>query len=251
MHQRQKKILDMLQNGKVMIREAAAELGVTEMTLRRDLKELESRKLILCVKGGAILHPARYEPDTAPDEHLDRKFAIADELYRRILPEDSIFISTGTTSLAFAKVVARRNMHPMTVITNSLPVASTLFRSNCKVILLGGELRTNSLDLVGPIAERNLEEYHVKWLISGCDGALSDYGFYTSDVSLSNLEKKSLDIAEHAAVIADSSKFGRRALTRFASLSDIDLLVTDAGLPEEDFRKLHCSGIEIIRAALP
>lgn len=247
MHQRQKKILDMLQSGRVEIRSAALELGVTEMTLRRDLKELENQKLVLRVKGGAIPHPARYEPETVVPGHLDRKFAIANALFLRILPADSIFLSTGSTSLAFAKVIARRNVLPMTVITNSLPVASALFRSCCKVILLGGELRTNSLDLVGPIAERNLEEYHVNWLISGCDGAFSDYGFYTSDVSLSNLEKKSLRIAEHAAIIADSTKFGRRALTRFASLKDIDLLITDDDFSPADETKLKKAGIEIIK----
>ena len=247
MHQRQKKILDMLQSGRVEIRKAALELGVTEMTLRRDLKDLENRKLVLRVKGGAIPHPARYEPESSVPHQLDRKFAIANALFLRILPSDSIFLSAGSTSLAFAKVIARRNVLPMTVITSSLPVASALFRSCCKVILLGGELRTNSLDLVGPIAERNLEEYRVNWLVSGCDGAFSDYGFYTSDVSLSNLEKKSLLIAEHAAVIADSSKFGRRALTRFASLKDIDLLVTDDDLPPDDETKLNKAGIEIIK----
>jgi len=251
MHQRQKKILDMLQSGRIEIRSAALELGVTEMTLRRDLKDLENRKLVLRVKGGAIPHPARYEPETVVPDQLDRKFAIANALFLRILPADSIFLSTGSTSLAFAKVIARRNVLPMTVITNSLPVASTLFRSCCKVILLGGELRTNSLDLVGPIAERNLEEYHVNWLISGCDGAFSDYGFYTSDVSLSNLEKKSLRIAEHAVIIADSSKFGRRALTRFASLKDIDLLVTDEEFSAADEAKLKKAEIEIIKVPVP
>ena len=248
MYQRQRKILDILQRGKLLIREAAKELGVTEMTLRRDLKSLEERKLILPVKGGAILHPARYEPESA--ESIDRmecKFAIADALYQQIFPTESIFISAGSTSLAFAKIIARRNTLPMTVITNSLPVASTLFRSCCKVILLGGELRTNSLDLVGSIAEKNLEEYHVDWLVSGCDAALSDYGFYTSDVSVSNLEKKSLQIAAHAAIIADSSKFGKRALTRFATLDEIDLLVTDDELSEQDTENIRNSGLTLIK----
>ena len=246
MHQRQRKILDMLQRGKLLIRDAAAELGVTEMTLRRDLKFLEKRKLVLCVKGGAIPHPARYEPDNIIDEKTDRKFAIANALFMRIIPADSIFISAGTTSLAFAKVIARRNKLPMTVITNSLPVASALFRTSCKVILLGGELRTDSLDLVGPVAEKNLEGYHVDWLVSGCDAVLSDYGFYTSDVSVSNLEQKSIRIASKAAVITDSSKFGRRALTRFASLDEIDLLVTDDGISPEDNEILSGADIELI-----
>lgn len=248
MHQRQKKILDMLQNGRLNIHAAAAELGVTEMTLRRDLLSLEKRKLVLRVKGGAVLHPAQYEPETGDATRQDRKFAIAEVLYERIMPADSIFLSTGTTSLAFAKVLARRNIRPMTVITNSLPVASALFRSSCRVILLGGELRATSLDLVGPVAERDLEEYHVDWLVSGCDGAFPDYGFYTSDVRLSELEKKSRRIADRAAIITDSVKFGRRALTRFASLDDIQLLVTDDELSATDREKIRAAGVEILLA---
>ena len=249
MHQRQKKILDMLQGGGIKIKTAAAKLGVTEMTLRRDLRELEAKKLVLLVKGGAIPHPVCYEPEQTQSVLLDCKFALARALFLRILPTDTVFISTGSTSLAFAKIIARQNVLPMTVVTNSLSVASTLFQSCCKVILLGGELRNNSLDLVGPIAEKNIAEYHVDWLISGCDGAFSDYGFYTSDVSLSNLEKKSIGIADRVAIIADSSKFGRKALTRFAALNDIDLLVTDDALSDEDYKKLKKSSIEIIKVS--
>lgn len=136
----------------------------------------------------------------------------------------------------------------MTVITNSLPIASTLFRSCCKVILLGGELRTDSLDLMGPVAEKNLEEYHVDYLVSGCDAAIADHGFYTSDMSLANLEQKSLRIADHSVIICDSSKFGKRALTRFAMTGQIDLLVTDDRIAAADLALLHRSGMEIIKA---
>ncbi len=248
MHQRQKKLLDMLQSGSLQIKHAAAQLNVSAMTVRRDLKELEERKLLLRVKNGAIPHPACYEPEpVAGNELMEKKFAIANLLYENIMPVNSLFISTGTTTLAFAKILARRNKLPVTVITNSLPVASALFRTSCKVILLGGELRTNSLDLIGPAAERNLLEYQVDYLISGCDAALADYGFYTSDVSLAQLEQKSLAIAHHAAIITDSSKFSRRALTRFAALDEIDLLVTDEKLPPEYSKLLVKSGIKLLQ----
>ena len=248
MHQRQKKILDMLQNGKLLIPEAAEALGVSQMTLRRDLRELENRKLLLQVKNGAIPHPARYEPEnSSEDELMLRKFALANLLYDSVMPVNSLFISTGTTALAFAKVIARRNNLPITVVTNSLPVASALFKTSCKVILLGGELRTNSLDLIGPAAERNLLDYRVDYLVSGCDAALSEYGFYTSDVSLAQLERKSIQIAEKSAIITDSSKFARGALTRFAALSDINLLVTDKLLPEKDLQNLKKSAIEVLQ----
>lgn len=246
MNQRHKKILDMLQHGRITIPDTAEKLGVTQMTIRRDLRDLEQRKLLIQVKNGAAPYPPGYDAERDENEITDDKLAIAEALYQRIFPVKTIFISTGSTALAFARVIARHNVLPMTVITNSLPVASSLFRSCCKVILLGGELRNNSLDLVGDISEKNISEYHVNWLVSGCDGASSDYGFYTSDKSLSNLEKKSISIAEHVAIITESIKFGRKALTRFAALQDIDLLVTDNGIPENDQKNLTDSGVELL-----
>ena len=245
---RKKTILEMLQRtGRLELHAAARELGVSEMTLRRDLRALEKEKLLVQVRGGAMPHPARYEPDNVFSELSDLKFVLAEALYRRIVPCETMFIGTGSTCLAFAKLMTRKTLLPSTVITHSLPVASALFRRRCQVILLGGELRTKSMDLVGPVAEKTLEEYHVEWLVSGCDGAFADYGFYTSDMSLSNLEKKTISIADRSAVVTESGKFGRRSLTRFASLEDIDLLVTDAGLSAEDEAKLDAHGIEVIR----
>ncbi|MBP5182696.1 MAG: DeoR/GlpR transcriptional regulator [Lentisphaeria bacterium] len=216
------------------IKEAALEFGVAEMTLRRDLKYLEETGALLQVRGGAVLSPARYEPERSVKEEIERKFALAEALYKKIMPAETLFISTGSTVLAFAKYLARHNTLPVTVITNSLPVASSLFKTHCHVILPGGELRSNSLDLVGPVAERNMEDYHVDYLISGCDAASSGYGFYTSDMNLSNLEKKSIRIADRTAIITASVKFGKRALTRFAAREDVDLLVTDTDLSSGD-----------------
>ena len=248
MHTRQKMIVEMLQRaGRLELHAAARELGVSEMTLRRDLRALESRRVLVQIRGGAMPYPVRYEPENAFSGLNDLKFALAEALCRSILPCETMFIGTGTTCLAFARVMARRSLLPATIITNSLPVASALFQRRCKVMLLGGELRSKSMDLVGPAAEKTLEEYHVEWLISGCDGAFADYGFYTSDVSLSNLEKKTISIADRTAIVTESGKFGRRSLTRFASLEEIDLLVTDSGLVAEDELKLKAHDIKVVK----
>ncbi|MBR2722878.1 MAG: DeoR/GlpR transcriptional regulator [Lentisphaeria bacterium] len=246
MHTRHRKILDMLQKGKVEIKAAAQQLGVTEMTIRRDLRLLEKQQLLMQVRGGAVLPPARYEPEQHDDEFMDLKFAIAEALYMQIMPCNAIFLSTGSTSLAFAKTLVKKKTSSLTVITNSLTIASALFRSRCKVILLGGELRSTSLDLVGHIGEKNIAEFHVDWLISGCDGAFSNFGFYTSDSSLSSLEKMSIKIADHVAIITASTKFGTRSLARFASLEDVDLLVTDNKLNPTDREHLLNANINIV-----
>ncbi len=249
MHYRQKRILEMLDDGKLSIAHAARELGVTEMTVRRDLRILEEEGLVLAVRGGVIRHPVRYEPESEDAETRIVKTAIAEAFWERIRPVDSLFLSTGSTVLAFARLLARRNTRPLTVITSSLSVASALFRSSCRVVLLGGELRTQSLDLVGPAAEKNLAEYHVDWLVSGSDGISPEYGFYTSDINLSNLERKSISIADHVAILADSSKFSRKSLVRFAAPDEVDILVTDQNLSSEDREKLALhSSLELILA---
>lgn len=246
MYQRQKAILDLLRNGRIEIPSTARLLGISEMTLRRDLRRMEKEKLLLQVRGGAVRYPAEITPDTAMRQLSEVKFRLAERLLWRILPMETLFIGTGTTCLAFAHTIARSNLPQLTIITHSLPVAAALFQTCHRVILLGGELRSTSMDLLGPVAEKNLEEYQVDWLVSGCDGAFVDYGFYTSDVNLSSLERKSISISRHVAVITESCKFGRRSLTRFASLKEISLVVTDDGVTENDAEKMRARGIEVL-----
>ncbi|NLF94339.1 MAG: DeoR/GlpR transcriptional regulator [Oligosphaeraceae bacterium] len=246
MNTRQRNILNILQREQLSIKSAAVIFGVSEMTIRRDLSYLSSRGLAVLLKGGAMGSTLRYEPPSVSGTLSELKFSLGEALYSRIMPCASLFIGTGSTALAFAKVLSGK-LHPaLTVITNALPVASALFRSSCKVILLGGELRSTSLDLVGPLAESNLGQYHVDWLVSGCDGALSSRGFFTSDFSLSHLEKKSIGIASRVAIITESRKFGQASLTCFVEPRQVQLLVTDPALPPAEAAPLRAAGIEIV-----
>ena len=248
MNDRQQQILERLYKGRAEITALAAEFGVCEMTIRRDLRALEARRLALIVKNGAVVHPACYEPKQADANLTPPKFALAEALYQEIMPCQSMFIGTGFTVLAFARVLARRNQRYMTVVTHSLSAAASLFRTSAKVVLPGGELRSNSLDLVGPIAEREVMAFHVNWLVSGCDAADAKAGFYTSDRNLSRLEQKTIYLAEHVAIVTESHKFRLPALIQFATPRQVDLLVTDEGLPEESRKILEQEGIRVVIA---
>lgn len=246
MHSRHRKILDMLQTDRLYIPAAAAELGVSEMTLRRDLRELEARKLVMMVKGGAIMHPARYEPEKSPMKLTPEKFALAEALYDEIMPAERIFIGSGFTALAFAKVLARRRSGRITVITNSLSAAAALFQTRHRVILLGGELRNNSLDLVGTLAESNLDELQVEWMVSGCDGASAELGFGTGDDGLASLKRHLAEVATHTAILTESAKFAVEPVNCFAAPYQVDILVTDTGLSAADASALRGSGMRVV-----
>jgi DeoR/GlpR family transcriptional regulator of sugar metabolism len=246
MHQRQQQLLEMMRHGMVEIKRAAVSLGVAEMTIRRDLQALAEQRLVMLVKGGAVVHPSRYEPEHSERNLTAAKYALAEALYQRIMPIDSLYLSTGFTVLAFANVLARRCLRPLTVITNSLSAAAALFRTPCKVMLLGGELRANSLDLVGPMAEKDIDLFHVDMVVSGCDGACGQRGFYSSDLNLSRLERKTMAIADNVAIITESTKFGKKKLANFALPHEVDLLVTDDALPAEERDVLAQVGVEVM-----
>ena len=245
MYQRQKKILDMLQRGKVSIPSAAAELGVTEMTVRRDLKELEKRKLALLVKGGAIPFPARYEPEENELEHLERKNAIADVLFLRILPADSIFLSTGSTTLAFARVLARRNTRPMTVITNSLMAAADLMEKNVRLILVGGEFRRLSRTMVGPLTAKILENVTISKAFLGTIGFEVERGISTTDTNEAFTKELVAKRAEKVFLLADSSKVGSSSFVYSGDAGDIDILITDTGITSGALQALKNRNIEV------
>lgn len=245
MNIRQKKIIDMLQTGKLSITEAAEKLGVTTMTIRRDLRILEAQKTVLMVKGGAILHPARYEPERSTLMLTPEKFLLAEKLYQQIMPAKRLFIGAGSTVLAFAKVLARHRTQ-LTVITHSLPVAAALFQTRHRVILTGGELRQTSMDLITSISEEQLDKYHAEWLISGCDGASARTGFYTADADLQQMEREEMALADKVAVVTESRKFATPGGVCFASPEAVSLLVTDDRIPPAELQELTGRKLKVV-----
>ena len=258
MNSRQKQILALLRTSDQSIRSLASRFEVTEMTVRRDLKALSDHEGVIVSRGQVMLYDKlqKSSEDAEMEASAVVRANIAEALYHRIFPVETLFLSGGRTTLAFARYLAAHSVSPATVVTNSLAIASTLFCGNnrndatgqSKVILLGGELRTDQMDLMGPVAEKNLREYHVEWLVTGCDAADSERGFFTSDLSVSNLERESVKIADHVAVVTASEKFTLGGFVKFADFSDIDLLVTDENLPSSVAEGLEQHGLEVIRA---
>ena len=245
MNQRQQDLLDrMNRNGNILIESEAEYFCVAPMTIRRDLRFLEKNGLAVQTKKGAIPKPKIYAAplNMAEDSTIKRK--IAARLLEMIEPSSTVLLSTGTTTLTFARLLAQQNL-PLTIITNSIPIASALFQTRIKVILIGGELRTTSLDLVGPAAEKYLSEYHIDLLVTGCDGADAEQGFYTSDLNLANLEKLSAKVSDKVIVITESRKFGRKALVKFAEIADVDAIITDNHLKAIDHELIIRKGVEV------
>lgn len=225
--------------GAVRAAELTESLGVSEMTIRRDIAELAARGLIRKVHGGAVTTQATaHEPTFAAKTSLaqDEKRRIASAALDFIEPDSAIALSAGTTTHLLATLIAGRpDLRPLTVVTNSLPVADTLFQAHgdIEVILTGGT-RTPSDALVGPIAIAALEQLRVDKVFLGVHGIDESAGLTTPNVLEAETNRRLVASAGHTVVIADSSKWGTVGLSRIMPLADVDTCITDVGLSADN-----------------
>lgn len=225
-----------LRRGAVRLAELAADLGVSEMTVRRDVAELAGRGVLERVHGGAMApRPgSTEEPGFAAKSGLRvaAKTAVAREAVRLVEPGTSVAVSAGTTTHLAAGLL--RDVPGLTVVTNSLPVADLLSAAGdgAEVLLVGGR-RTPSRALVGPLAVRALEGLHVDLLLLGAHGVDPERGLTTPTLEEADTDRALARAARRVAVLADSSKWRVVGLATALPLGDVDVLVTDDELPAD------------------
>lgn len=244
--QRQDRILaEVRAHGAVRVADLVDHLDVSEMTVRRDITELDRAGLVRRVHGGAVAadtdgaagrptdEPAFAEKSTwAPAEKRD----IAALAAATVEPGQAVALSAGSTvHLLAQRIAADPALRPLTVVTNSLPVAHTLHHAaadaaGLDVILTGGA-RTPSDALVGPVADTALATLRVDRLFLGVHG-LDESGLMTPNLAEAATDRALLRCAAAVTVLADHTKWGVVGLARIASLEEVDVVVTDAGLPE-------------------
>jgi DeoR/GlpR family transcriptional regulator of sugar metabolism len=230
---RLRKILALLaSHEEVSVTSLAARFRVTTMTIRRDLESLERDGRITRTHGGALLAAptmAAFAFQERRQVRMAEKAAIGRAAVREVQPGMTLILDTGTTTLEVARLLG--GIPRLKVLTNSLAIASALLaHGDLELVLLGGTVSARSPDLSGPLTEDNLAAFRADLAIVGAD-ALDARGLYTSGQPIARVSRAMLANAARTLLVADSSKFGKTAFARIANWSDIDLLVTDAGLP--------------------
>ncbi len=251
MNIRQSKILELIErNMRISISEIKDMFGVSEMTVRRDLALLEGNGLVTRVHGGVIAGRKLFFDQSFSQrekERVEEKKVIAARALEMIEAGENIILDTGTTTLYIAKELVKSSF-TITVATTSLAVASILFNSHHDVLIFGGFLRREIPDLIGPLTEKNLLDFHADTLFMGCDGLVAEEGFYTSDLNISHIEEKMVTLADRVIVVTDSSKFGRKSFVKYAATGRIHTIITDwkVDLRQADAFKEH--GVEVVIA---
>lgn len=219
--------------GGVRVSDLTVRLGVSDMTIRRDLDVLSQRGLLEKVHGGATLPAATASEEPGFESkslrELAEKSAIGAAAAALARPGEAVAVGAGTTSFALARHLL--DVPNLTVVTNSVKIADVL-RERHTVVLTGG-VRTPSDALVGPVADLVLRSLHFDVAFLGCHGMDLETGLTTPNLAESETNRCFLRAARRVVVVADSTKWRTVGLVSFAELSDIDVLVTDDGLDAE------------------
>jgi DeoR/GlpR family transcriptional regulator of sugar metabolism len=235
--QRQARILDEVRrSGGVRVSELTTLLGVSDMTIRRDLDQLALDGAIQKVHGGAVLGShVTEEPGFEAKSNIAQpaKQAIAARAAQLIEAGTAIALSAGTTTWGLGQFVA--SIPGLTVVTNSTTVADTIATSDStkQTVILTGGVRTPSAALVGPVADATIRSLHVDQLFLGVHGMDARAGFTTPNLAEAETNRALIARARKVIVVADSSKWGTVGLADFGPLSVADVLITDDGLTAE------------------
>jgi DeoR/GlpR family transcriptional regulator of sugar metabolism len=243
-HQRQVHILSELRRtGAVRVSDLTDLLGVSDMTIRRDLEHLVTSGIARKVHGGAVLvGQVAHEPGFAAKSQLEQtaKHAIAAQAAKLIQPGAAVALSAGTTTWAMAPLIV--NIPGLTVVTNSTTVAdaiATLDPANQVSVILTGGVRTPSAALVGPVADRTIATMHVDQLFLGVHGIDERIGYTTPNLAEAATDRALISCAREVIVLADSSKWGVVGLADIAPLSAAHTVITDDKLPHDGARVLR------------
>ena len=251
--ERHKYILDSLnKHGFVRITDVANELGVTKVTIRKDIKILESKGLLYKVHGSARPanpHVADLDVHVKDNINRDAKRRIAQRAAEMLGETDSIIVASGSTVYAFAEEIKMRMWHHLNIVTPFLRLGVLLNESeNVNVVQLGGCVHKKSLSAIGGYAEAALSDFSCSKLFFGVDGIDLEHGITTSTIEEAKLTQVMMRSASKIIILADSSKFGQRGFGRICSLEEIDVIVTDSRISEQAVAMAEEAGVDLVIA---
>ena len=232
---------------KVEVTSLAERLGVSAVTMRKDLDALQAKGLILREHGYAML----VNPNDVGGRlayHYDEKLLIARRAAELVPDGATIMVESGSCCALLVRVLADTKQN-VTVVTNSAFIANYVRDSgNINIVLLGGSYQHDSQVMVGPLVRTCASEFYVDRLFVGTDGWIDGIGFTNSDQMRADAVRSMAESAAEVVVLTESEKFGHHSAVPLRLASKPITLVTDAGMPEAWRHGVERSGVNVILA---
>ncbi|MGI1770783.1 DeoR/GlpR family DNA-binding transcription regulator [Streptococcus uberis] len=219
-------------------------LGVSKVTVRKDLDKLESKGLLRREHGYAVLNSGDdLNVRLSYNHNVKRK--IAEKAAELVQDNDTIMIESGSTCALLAEVLCQTKRN-IKIITNSCFIANFLRQyDSCQIILLGGNYQPNSEVTVGPLLKQMVDLFHVDRVFAGTDGFSPEVGFMCKDMMRCEGVQYMADAAEETIILTDSSKFSKSSLVHQLSLDRVSRVITDKELDAENRNLLGSFGIAL------
>lgn len=232
--------------GKIDVGSSAKRLSTSHETIRKDLMLLESQGLLRRVHGGALpVHTVTFELDiTQRTQNLEEKRRVAALAAGYLPTQGAIFIDSGSTTQFFAELLPATSQ--LTVFTNAISIAQTILsKPGITCYTIGGRLRGPSMAEVGPWALRTLSELRIDVAFVGTNAISFERGLTTPDIEEAAVKASILKHAEKSLLLVDHSKFNEDALISYATLDDLDVVITGKELDAESKRNLEAHDTEV------
>lgn len=236
-------------SGEVEFSALAESLGVSEMTIRRDIEILETQGVLRRVLGGAIsLKGTSAEPpfESRASAAAQEKEHIAEAVVNLLSPGETVLLDSGSTVLSVARAIRKRNLE-LTIVTPSALAGLELSDvPGVTVYLVGGLLRPHELSLIGPDAIDSLSKFNCDTYVMGVAGVDALGGISEYHYDEAHVKEAGMRSSRRVIVAADQSKLGRSAMVKIAELSEISELVTDAPLKNTTVKAAVRQGVNVI-----
>jgi DeoR family transcriptional regulator, aga operon transcriptional repressor len=255
----------LVERGRLEVDVAAAELGVSAATIRRDFDGLAEQQMLVRTRGGAVAHGVSYELPLRykTARRASEKQRIAAAVAALVTPGEAVGLTGGTTTTEVARALAVRpdlsagpsgdptaGSPALTVVTNALNIANELaVRPQFKIVVTGGVARAQSYELIGPLADGVLGQITLDVAVLGVVGFDPTHGATAHDEAEAAINRLLCERAQRVMVAADSSKLGHRAFARICGTGRVDTLITDGAAAPEMLARFEDAGVGTVVAA--
>ncbi len=250
--ERRRRILDHVRlRGYASFRDLADVVGISESTVRRDLRAMVAEGQLGATRGGAV-QIGRAGPDHArggppADTVAAERAAIAARAAELVEPASAILLGPGRTTMRLARCLA--DVEPLTVITNSVPVTTALLDvEHIDLVMVGGTLGRSIAAFVGPLTEQSLKGLRGAQVFLSGEGVTVDRGLTTPNVFAAATDMALVAAARQVIVLADHTKLGRDTMCQTVPTQRIDVLVTDSCADPAVVQALTDAGVHVVVA---
>jgi DeoR/GlpR family transcriptional regulator of sugar metabolism len=244
--ERRERILRAVRAGTTQVGQLAEAFGVSEMTVRRDLGDLEREGKLTRVHGGAVGATSERPFAEIAVERFEQKDAIGALAASTVGEGQTVLLDVGTTTLQLARHLHGR---AITAITSNLAVYEELLpEESVELVLLGGVVRRNYRSLVGVVAEDALRQLRADVAFLGASGIEEDFSVVDTTMVEVPIKRAMMAAAARSVLLVDSDKFKMRGVVQVCHVQDLDTIITDAGIPDQTRSELERSGVEVLVA---